>query len=164
MHTKRMTTRYLVTAAVIAALYAVLTLAFAPLSYGEIQVRISEALTVLPLFTPAAVPGLFIGCLAANVYTMNPFDIIFGSLATLIAAYLTWKSRRMPWLAMLWPVVCNGVIIGPVLRFAYAVPLPLWLCMLSVAAGELVAVYVLGGVLQVALRKGQGRLFGEESK
>ena len=82
-------TKYLTHAAIIAAVYVVLTIIFAPISYGQVQVRISEALTVLPYFTPAAIPGLFIGCIIANIYGgAGIIDIIFGSLATLFAAFL----------------------------------------------------------------------------
>ncbi|MEA5002230.1 MAG: QueT transporter family protein, partial [Christensenella sp.] len=87
--------RYLCEASLIAALYAALTLLLAPLSYGPVQVRVSEALCVLPFFTPAAVPGLFIGCMLANLYTagLGVMDIVVGSLATLLAATLTWLIR-----------------------------------------------------------------------
>ena len=83
-------------AAMIAALYVVLTMVFAPFSFREIQVRVSEALTILPAFTPAAVPGLFIGCLLANLLGGAAVpDVIFGSLATLIGAFFTWKLRNL---------------------------------------------------------------------
>ena len=83
-------TQFLAEAAVIGAIYVVLTLLFAPLSYGEIQIRFSEALTILPFFTPAAIPGLFVGCIIANLFGgAIPVDIIFGSIATLIGAVFT---------------------------------------------------------------------------
>ena len=89
-------TKFWVQAALIGAIYAVLTIAFAPISYGQIQVRISEALTVLPFFTPAAIPGLFIGCIIANLYGGNGIiDIVFGSLATLGAAALSYKMGKV---------------------------------------------------------------------
>ena len=88
-------TKYLTHAAIIAAVYVVLTIIFAPISYGQVQVRISEALTVLPYFTPAAIPGLFIGCIIANIYGgAGIIDIIFGSLATLFAAFLSYKMPK----------------------------------------------------------------------
>ena len=88
-------TLFLVQAALIAAVYVVLTLVFAPFSYGEIQVRISEALTILPFFTPAAIPGLFVGCILANLLGgAIPLDIAFGSIATLIGAVFTYKLRN----------------------------------------------------------------------
>ena len=86
---------FMTQAAMIAAIYVVLTYVFAPFSFGEVQVRISEALTILPVFTPAAIPGLFIGCLVGNILggAILP-DIIFGSIATLIGAFFTWKLRK----------------------------------------------------------------------
>ena len=87
-------TQFLTEAAVIGAIYVVLTLLFAPLSYGEIQIRFSEALTILPFFTPAAIPGLFVGCIIANLFGgAIPVDIIFGSIATLIGAVFTYRLR-----------------------------------------------------------------------
>ncbi len=136
--------RFWVQAAVIAAVYAGLTMILAPFSYGLMQVRVSEALTVLPYFTPAAIPGLFIGCLISNTLTGNLIDIIFGSLATLLAALASYGVRKFPVLVPLPPVLFNGLIIGLVLYYAYGVPAPLWSCMLWVGAGELLACYILG--------------------
>jgi len=101
MNMKNKSTLFLVQAALIAAVYVVLTLVFAPFSYGEIQVRISEALTILPFFTPAAIPGLFVGCILANLLGgAIPLDIAFGSIATLIGAVFTYKLRNSnKWLA-----------------------------------------------------------------
>ena len=90
-------THFLVQGAAIAAVYVVLTLVFAPLSFGEVQIRFSEALTVLPFFTPAAIPGLFVGCIIANLLGgAIPVDIIFGSIATLIGAFFTYKQMDRP--------------------------------------------------------------------
>lgn len=116
-------------AAMIAAIYVVLTVVFAPFSFGSVQVRIAEALTILPAFTPAAIPGLFVGCLIGNILggAMLP-DIIFGTLATLIGAVFTYILRNQnKFLAPLPPIVANTVIIPYVLRFAYgeAIPIPL---------------------------------------
>ena len=108
-------------AAMIAAIYVVLTVVFAPFSFGSVQVRIAEALTILPAFTPAAIPGLFVGCLIGNILggAMLP-DIIFGTLATLIGAVFTYILRNQnKFLAPLPPIVANTVIIPYVLRFAY---------------------------------------------
>ena len=141
---RKKSVRYLLQGAVIGAIYAVLTIVLAPLSYGPVQIRISEALTVLPVFTPAAIPGLFVGCFVANM--VGPYgavDMICGSLTTLAAAFLTYLLRKKTWLAPLPPVLMNGVIIGGMLHFAYGVPnLPA--CMAWVALGEAVACYVLG--------------------
>lgn len=145
--------RFWVQAAVIAAVYAVLTMVLAPISYGLMQVRVSEALTVLPFFTPAAIPGLFVGCLIANTLTGNIIDIIFGSLASLAAAFFSYKLKKIPLLVPLPPVVLNAVIIGAVLYYAYGVGAPLWSCMLWVGAGQLLACYVLGYPLLKYLTK-----------
>ena len=115
---KNKKTAFLVQAAAIAAIYVVLTLIFAPLSYGEIQVRVSEALTILPFFTPAAVPGLFIGCLLANIIGgAIIWDIIFGSLATLIGAAAGYYLRKNRWLVPVPAVISNTVIIPLILRY-----------------------------------------------
>ena len=127
-------------AALIAAVYVVLTLVFAPFSYGEIQVRISEALTILPFFTPAAIPGLFVGCILANLLGgAIPLDIAFGSIATLIGAVFTYKLRNSnKWLAPVPPIVANAVLVPFVLRYGYSVNLPIPLMMLTVGAGEII--------------------------
>jgi uncharacterized membrane protein len=145
-------TRKLAFAGMIAALYAVVTLLLRPISYGEMQVRVSEALTLLPILTPAAVPGLFVGCLIANVLgSATIWDMVFGSLATLIAALITRRLRRKPALAALAPVVMNGLVVGLVLHFT--LNLPLLATMMWVALGEAVACYALGLPLLWALKK-----------
>lgn len=145
--------RMLCMGAIIAALYTALTLAFQPISFQQIQFRISEALTLLPALFPEAVPGLAVGCLLSNLLAgANPYDVVFGTLATLLAALLTRRLRKNVWLAALPPVVCNGVIIGLVLTYAYGIDL-LWLNMLTVALGEAVVCYALGVPMTLALRK-----------
>ena len=127
-------------AAMIAAIYVVLTVVFAPFSFGSVQVRIAEALTILPAFTPAAIPGLFVGCLIGNILggAMLP-DIIFGTLATLIGAVFTYILRNQnKFLAPLPPIVANTVIIPYVLRFAYGEAIPIPLLMLSIGIGEVI--------------------------
>ncbi len=135
----------LTTIAFIAAVYAVLTYLFAPLSYHYIQFRISEMLTVLPYLTPLAVPGLFVGAVIANLGSpLGIYDVIFGGLATLIAAWLT---ARMPyrWLAPLPPVIINAVIIGIELGTIAGIPgLTIPSAMLWVGIGELGVCYLLG--------------------
>ena len=141
-------TRTLVRAALIAALYTVLTLLLQPLSYGEVQIRFSEALTLLPILLPEAVPALAVGCLLANILGgCTIFDIVFGTLATLLAALCTRRLRDRFWLAALMPVLFNGVIVGAVVHYCYAPVFPLPLSMLSVAAGEAVACLVVGPLL-----------------
>ena len=149
-----MKTKYLAEAAVIAAIYALLTIVLAPISYGAVQVRISEALTVLPFFTPAAVPGLFVGCIAANI--MSPYglaDLIFGSAASLIGAIGSYLLRKKPLLVPLAPVISNGIIVGAMLYYVYEVPLPLIVQMLYVALCEVVACYAIGYPLMKYLNK-----------
>lgn len=146
---------FMAQAAMIAAVYVVLTLVFAPFSYGEIQVRISEALTILPVFTPAAIPGLFIGCLIGNIFggAILP-DIIFGSLATLIGAAFTWRLRgKAKLFAPLPPIISNMVIVPIILRYGYQVPLPLPLMMLTVGIGQVISCGVLGLTLYATLNK-----------
>jgi len=149
---KLFTTRSICVSAVIAALYAALTLLLAPISYGDWQCRVSEALTMLPLLTPQAIPGLFVGCVLANLLgpSAGITDIVFGSLATLIAAIGTWYFRKNKILAAACPVLSNGIIVGLVLSLSFNLPFPL--TALQVAAGELVAV-ILGLVLVKALEK-----------
>jgi uncharacterized membrane protein len=139
--------RFFVQAAVIGAAYAALTMALAPLSYGPLQLRVSEALTVLPYFTPAAIPGLFVGCLVSNI--ISPYglvDVICGSLATLLAAcgtFLISKSKRRI-LAPLPPVVFNAIIIGAMLYWAYGVNASLPANMFWIGAEELIVCYGVG--------------------
>ena len=154
-------TLLLAQAALIAALYVVITWLFAPFSFGEIQVRLSEALTILPVFTPAAIPGLFIGCILGNFLggAVLP-DIIFGSLATLIGAFFTWKLKNAhPFLAPVPPILANTLIVPFVLRYAYAVPLPIPFMMLTVGIGEVISCGVLGMVLYFALKKSRLYVF-----
>ena len=138
----------------IAALYIVLTyLAWGfDLASGVIQCRISEALTVLPLFTPAAIPGLSIGCVLANFLTGAPLpDVIFGSLATLIGACGSYLLRKNRYLVSVPPVISNALIIPLVLRFAYGIPDGIPFLMLTVGAGELIACVIFGQLLITAL-------------
>lgn len=145
--------RNLTLAASIAALYAALTLLFAPVSYGPVQFRISEALTVLPVLFSSAVPGLTLGCLLANILgSATPWDVVFGTLATLLAALFTRCLRRNIWLAAAAPVVCNAVIIGLVLHFTLADAL-LIPTMASVGLGEAAVVYALGVPLLLTLQR-----------
>ena len=146
---------FMAQAAMIAAIYVVLTIVFAPFSFGEVQVRIAEALTILPVFTPAAIPGLFIGCLIGNILggALLP-DIIFGSLATLIGALFTYLLRkRSKFLAPLPPILANIVVVPFVLRYAYGVLLPIPFTMLTVGIGEIISCGILGMIVYTALHK-----------
>lgn len=156
MHKKN---RVLAQSAMIAALYVVLTFVshFFGLASGAVQLRLSEALTILPYFTPAAVPGLFIGCLLANVLTgCALLDVIFGSLATLIGALGTYFLRRWKWLAPVPPIAANTLIVPFVLMNAYGAPEAWWYLAATVGAGELLSAGVLGMLLLFALNKQRG--------
>lgn len=152
---KHWTTKNLAYGGIIAALYVVLTLALQPLSLGyngQIEFRVSEALTLLPVLMPVAVPGLFVGCLLANLLCgASLVDIVLGSIATLLAAYCTYRLRKNIWLAAAMPVVFNGIIIGVMLSVMFSIPL-LW-SIFTIAAGELVACYALGIPLIKGLQK-----------
>ena len=148
-------TRGMVYASAIAAIYVVLTLVSAAgLSGGVIQFRLSEALTVLPVFTGAAVPGLFIGCAIANLVTgALPWDVAIGSLATLIGAYLTYRFRNRPKLAPVFPILSNGLIVPFVLKYVYTFPGSYWYFFLTVTAGETVCCGLFGYLLYRALSR-----------
>lgn len=148
--------RYMTTAAVIAALYVALTYAFSGLAYEAVQFRISEILTVLPYFTPAAIPGLTIGCILGNIASpLGPIDIVVGASATLLASLLT---RILPkYLAPFPPIICNAVFVG--LELHYLTNAPLVPTMLSVALGEVVVCVIGGYVLIFALNKVGSRIF-----
>jgi len=149
---RRFTTKDLTLAAVVAALYAALTLALPGPSYGYAQLRVAEALTVLPFLFPATAPGLLVGCLVANL--LSPYglvDIVCGTAATGLAAVLTLKAPNR-FLAPLPPVLCNGIIVGGMLAWYEAGFGPNFWPMFAlsgpgVALGELAACYVLGGIL-----------------
>ena len=129
-------------AAVIAALYVVLTYVFSAFASGVIQVRVSEALTILPAFTPAAIPGLVIGCLLSNTLTgCVLLDIIFGSVATLIGALGSYALRRHTWLVPIPPIVSNMIIVPFVLRYAYGATDAFPFMIATVGAGEIISCY-----------------------
>ncbi len=149
--------RFMVRAAIIAALYVTLCLVLAPLAYGSVQIRFSEALTLLPVLCPEAVVGVTLGCFIANMIGSTPLDMVVGTLATFLAALATRKLRNVRWKklalpASLPPVLFNAVILGvqfTVLEFFPAsFPLPVFFYnMLTVGIGQLVACSVLGVAL-----------------
>ncbi len=146
----------IVKAGIIAGIYVVLTFVSAVfgLSGGAIQVRLSEALCVLPVFMPQAVPGLFVGCALANTLTGGlPMDILFGSLATLIGAVGTRMLRKNTVLALLPPILSNTLIIPFVLKFTYGIPNSIWFFMLTVGLGEVLSCGVLGYILTREIEK-----------
>lgn len=155
---------FITQAAIIAALYVVLTLLANALGLASqaIQVRFSEALTILPFFTPAAIPGLFVGCVLSNLLTgCLPLDIIFGSFATLIGAFGTYALRKNKWLTPLPPILANTVIVPFILVYVYNVgplsSLPYFA--LTVGAGEVISCGILGLILLVTLNKYRAQIF-----
>ncbi len=155
--------KYLCDAAMIAAIYVVLNMVFMPISFGPIQCRVSEMLTVLPAFLPAAIPGVAIGCLIANILggAIIP-DIIFGTLATLIAAVASYmltaklqadvvKSHSagaaFRLYAVLPPIISNTIIVPLVLKYAYGYGDALYFMMFTVCVGEIISVAGLGNIL-----------------
>lgn len=153
-------------AALIAALYVVLTIFISAfgLANGAIQIRISEALTVLPFFTPAAIPGVTIGCLLSNLFTgCAPLDIVFGTCATLLGALGSYALRRYKWLVPLPPIIANIIIVPYVLRFAYGAPDAIPYLMATVGVGEVISCYILGMMLLYALNTFGKQLFKIEN-
>lgn len=149
-------------AAIIAALYVALTLLANSLGLANyaIQLRFSEALTILPFFTPAAIPGLFLGCLISNLLTgAILWDVVFGSIATLLGAVGTYLLRRCKWLAPLPPITANTLIVPPVLYFAYRIPGSIPFFMLTVGIGEILSCGILGMLLLFVLQRYKKYIF-----
>lgn len=167
---KETNTRLITMGAAIAALYVVLTLvanAFGLANYA-IQVRFSEALTILPYFTPVAIPGLFAGCIISNILTgAMPLDVIFGSLATLIGAIgtniLKKKLPKIKWLAPLPPIIANTIVVPFVLAYVYKFDGSIPYFMLTVGIGEVISCGILGMILLFSLEKYKSRLFFDNS-
>ncbi len=152
---RKFTIQDLTLAALMAAVYAVLTVALPIPQYGGVQLRVAEAMTVLPFLFPAAAPGLFAGCIIANLFSPYPLDVLCGSAATFIACLLT---QHMPnrWLAPLPPVICNAVIVGAEIAwFETGFGPGFWAAYafnaFTVCVGELIACVVLGQLLLSAL-------------
>lgn len=158
-------TQFITQAAAIAAVYTVLTAIAAGfgLASGAIQVRFSEALTVLPFFTPAAVPGLTIGCLISNIVTGCALpDVIFGTLATFLGAIGSYALRKNRFLVSIPPIVSNMIIIPFVLTYAYHIPGGIPYFMLTVGAGEVISCLIFGQILISALNPFRNTIFGGE--
>ncbi len=152
-------TTYLTHAALVAALYVILSLVsnMFGLASGAVQIRVSEALTVMPAFTPAAVPGLFAGCLISNILTgCAPWDVILGSLATLIGALFTRALRKHDILCLLPPVAANTLILPWVLSLVYNFEGSIWYFTVTIFAGELISCGILGYLLKKTLRRYDG--------
>lgn len=151
-------TKRLSRAAIIAAIYVCLTLISAAfgMSSGVIQVRLSEALTILPVFTPYAIPGIFVGCVISNIVTGCAFwDVVFGSLATLLGGIFTYLFRKNKYIAVIPPIFFNTLIVPFVLVNVYGVQDALWFIMLTVGIGELISCGILGLLLHRILSKHQ---------
>lgn len=149
-------------AAIIAALYVVLTLIANAMGLANyaIQVRFSEALTILPYFTPAAIPGLFVGCILSNIITgCVPLDVLFGSLATLFGAIFTYKLRKWKYLTPLPPIIFNMLFVPPVLAFIYQFEGTLLYFAITVGIGEIISCGILGIGLLLVLEKYRSALF-----
>ncbi len=157
-------TYFIVFSAAIAAIYTVLTIIFIPISFGPIQFRISEILCILPFFTPAAIPGLFIGCLLSNFLCgAATLDVIFGSLATLAGAIGSYKLRKTKWLVCVPPILANTIVIPWVLRYAYGSEDLIIYAMITVGIGEILAIGVLGNILMGVLNHYKHIVFGHFS-
>ncbi len=155
---KKSKARWITEVGVIAAMYAVLTLVLAPISFGQVQFRVAEALMILPFFTVSAIPGLFIGCLIANILgsSFGLLDIVAGSLATLAAAAIASKIK-IRWLVPLPTVLVNAFVVAYIL---YAMAgLPYWVSAAWVGLGEAVTCYVLGMPLLLVLDRYKSRIF-----
>ena len=166
------TSKSLVLSAMIAALYIVLSFlsnAFG-LASGAIQIRISEALTILPFFTPAAIPGVTIGCLLFNLLSGSAIlDVIFGAIATLLGTLLTYligkPAKKIKWMRFLLPIppiLSNALIVPWVLKTAYGLSDAYWYLVFTVGFGELISCGVLGMILFFALLPIQRHLFKNE--
>lgn len=153
-----MKTKFITQSAVIAAIYIAVTALFAPISFGHnfFQLRISEALTILPIFTPAAIPGLFIGCAISNIAFggLGIIDLVLGSLATLISSFLTYSLRRKsPFIAIAPPVLVNAVIVGLYLNRLISPEINPLINIIWVFAGQFLSCYALGLPLCKAIEK-----------
>jgi uncharacterized membrane protein len=153
-------TKYLVQSGVIAAIYVVLAQVFGFMGFGPIQFRIAEALTILPFFTPAAIPGVFIGCLLANIlYGGVLLDVVFGSLTTLLAAYLSYRLRKNKWMVAVPPILLNAAMIPFVLKYGYGVPDGIPFMMGTIFLGQFIVVGMIGMVLLHALLPIKDKIF-----
>lgn len=146
----------------IVAIYLIVTVLTAQISFRDVQLRLAESLCILPMFTPIAIPGLFIGCFLANLFAGAPWiDVVFGSLATLIGAYGTWMLRdKKPYIAVIPPIVANLLIIPFILRHAYGITTMIPMMMLTIGLGEVAACGIGGLILYKLLLPHKEQLFG----
>lgn len=160
---KKSNVQFLTQAAMIAAIYVVLTYLFQPFGFMDVQVRVAEALTILPFFTPAAIPGLFVGCLLGNMLGGAVLlDIVIGSLTTLVAACISYLLRKNKYLVALPPIIGNAIVVPWVLRIGYGLATPIPLMMLTVGIGEIISCGILGTMLLVALNKYKNVIFRQK--
>lgn len=160
---KRLKVQFLTQAAMIAAIYVVLTYLFQPFGFMDVQVRVAEALTILPFFTPAAIPGLFVGCLLGNLLGGAVLlDIVIGSLTTLVAACLSYLLRKNKYLVALPPIIANAIVVPWVLRIGYGLATPIPLMMVTVGIGEIISCGILGIILLQALNKYKNVIFRQK--
>lgn len=152
--------QFITQGAVIAAIYVVLVLIFDTFSFGPIQFRIAEMLTIMPYFTPAAIPGLFVGCLIANIIGGGLiWDIVFGSIATLIGAIGSYLVRKNKWLVPLPPIIANMVIVPFVLKYAYGYDGLLVYFMFTVGLSEIIGCGIIGMALLTVMAKNREHIF-----
>lgn len=160
---KKSKVQFLTQAAMIAAIYVVLTYLFQPFGFMDVQVRVAEALTILPFFTPAAIPGLFVGCLLGNLLGGAVLlDIVIGSLTTLVAASLSYLLRKNKYLVALPPIIANAIVVPWVLRIGYGLATPIPLMMVTVGIGEIISCGILGTILLQALNKYKNVIFRQK--
>ena len=156
MKKKGMSVKFITQAAVIAAIYVVLVVIFNYISFGPVQ------FTILPYFTPAAIPGLFVGCIIANILGgAIVWDVVFGSIATLIGAIGTYLLRKHKWLAPVPPIVANTIIVPFVLKFAYGSEGMFAMFFVTVGAGEIIVCGIIGMILLYALTPVRHVIFGD---
>lgn len=152
--------QFITQGAVIAAIYVVLVLIFDTFSFGPIQFRIAEMLTIMPYFTPAAIPGLFVGCLIANIIGGGLiWDIVFGSIATLIGAIGSYLVRKNKWLVPLPPIIANMVIVPFVLKYAYGYDGLLVYFMFTVGLSEIIVCGIIGMAMLTVMAKNREHIF-----
>ena len=162
---KKMSAMFMTQASMIAAIYVVLTTVFAPFGFGEVQIRIAEALTILPMFTKAAIPGLFLGCLIGNILGGSIIvDVVFGSLATLLGATGAYLLRNNKRLVPIPPILANACIVPFILKYGYGVPLPIPLMMITVGLGEVISCGILGSIVMKGLENYKGIIFSGLAK
>ncbi len=154
MRTETSKADYIAKAGLIAALYAGLCLALQSISFGPVQVRVANALMILPYFTSAAIPGLYVGCLIANLIGGGVMiDVVAGSFVTLFGAIGARLLRNTPWLMPLPTLILNILVVPQILKYGYGVPLPIPLSMLYIGIGAFIACYVLGMLLFGVLKQ-----------